>query len=80
MERDLSLIWQGCSIHLWTMTNSLCSMSRLALWFLLRKITKHTTYSTNVYLKKVFGKARKTSGVVYFAANVVELHTTVYLK
>ena len=54
-------MWQGCWIRLWTVTSSLCSMSRLVGWFLLRKITKHRTYSTYVYIKEIFGKTRKTS-------------------
>ena len=40
---NLSLMWQGSWIRLWTVTSSHCSMSRLADWYLLRKITKHIT-------------------------------------
>ena len=36
-------MWQGSWIHLWTVTSSLCSMSRLAGWYMLRNITKHAT-------------------------------------
>ena len=40
---NLSLMWKGSWIRLWTVTSSHCSMSRLADWYLLRKITKHIT-------------------------------------
>ena len=54
-------MWQGSWIRLWTLTSSLCGMSRLAGWFLLNKMTKHTTLFYLCISQKVFGKARKTS-------------------
>ena len=42
-ERDLSSMYQGSWIRLWTVTSLFCSMSRVAGWRLLRKITKHAS-------------------------------------
>ena len=56
--------------------NFVCSMSRLASWFLLRKITRYT----NVFylcICQTKGKLqRNIYGVVYFVA----LHTSAYVK
>ena len=77
MERYLFLMWQGCWIRLWTVTSSLCSTSRLACWFLLRKITKHTTLFYLCMCQKTIRKIKKNiCDVVFFATKVVELHTT----
>ena len=55
-------MWQGSWIHLWTLTSSFCSMSRLAGYFPLKKITtKRVSLFYLLYFKKVFEKARETS-------------------
>ena len=58
-DRDDSLMWQCFWIPLWTVSKSICSISRLAGWFLLRKITKHTSFFYLCVFKKVFRKARE---------------------
>ena len=61
MERVLSLLWQSSWIRPWTVTGSLCSMTRLDGCFMLRKITKHITLFYLRICQKSFKKARKIS-------------------
>ena len=52
-------MWQGSWTHLWTLTSSFCCMSRLASWFLLRKITKHTSLLYLCIFQKSILKTQK---------------------
>ena len=52
---------QGPWIRLWTMKGLFCSISRVAVWFLLKKITKHASLLYLCIFQKVFEKARERS-------------------
>ena len=60
-QRDLSLMCQGPWIRLWTVTSLFCSISRLAVWCLLKKITKHASLLYLCIFQNVFEKARERS-------------------
>ena len=58
---------QDSSIRLWTVTSSLCSISRLAGWFLLRKVTKNTTLLFLCICQKSTRKSQKNiCGMIYW--------------
>ena len=61
LQRDLPSMWQSFWIRLWTVTSWFCSMSRVASWCLLKKITKHTSLLYLCISGKAFEKARETS-------------------
>ena len=52
---------QGPWIRLWTVKGLFCSISRVAVWCLLKKITKHASLLYLCIFQKVFEKARERS-------------------
>ena len=80
-ERDLSLMLQGSWIHFWTVTSSLCSMSRLAGWFLLGKITKHTSLLYLCIFQKYSEKLEKhQQGGLFCESCGVTYHSLLKVK
>ena len=55
------LIWQSSCISFWTVTSLFSSMSRVAVWRLLKRITKHVSPLYLCILVKVFEKAREST-------------------
>ena len=78
LERTLSLMCQGFWIRLWTVTSSLCNMSRLAGWFLLRKHT--TLFYLCICQKKYSEKLEKYLGRGLFCGESCWISYTTYLK
>ena len=60
LQRDLPSMWQSFWIRLWTVTSWFCSISRVASWCLLKKITKHASLLYLCISGKAFEKARET--------------------
>ena len=54
-------MWEGFWIRLWTVMSLFCSMSRVAGWCMLKKITKHASFLYLCIFENVFNKARETS-------------------
>ena len=61
LQRDIFLIWQSSCISFWTVTSLFSSMSRVAVWRLLKRITKHVSPLYLCILVKVFEKAREST-------------------
>ena len=72
-------MWQGFWIFLWTLTRSFSRLSRVAAWFLLRKITKDTSSVYQCIFRKSIRKSQiNIFGVAYFV-KVLVLYTTAYI-
>ena len=75
-QKDLSSMWKGSWILLWSL---FCSMSSIAGWYLLKRLRSTQVCSNNPYLKKFLSKLEKHLCQVYFMI-AMGLQTIVYLK
>ena len=80
LQRDLSSMWQGSWMRLWTVTSSFCSISKVADWWLLKKSMQ--ACSTYVYLRKFFRKLEKHLSRGLFCENcsISEINTYAFIR
>ena len=59
LQKDISSAWQSTWIRLWTVTSLFCSMSRVAGWYPLKKITKHESLLYLCIIEKFLSRLEK---------------------